>query len=219
MGIDLTNMKQARLTIFLILYLSQLNGLFAQGNKLEINQTKNHIVKVNILSPFIATLNVSHEYAFLPRWGIENGLSMTQLVLDNNEKRYTSIKGFTYNLDFRNYELKKGKLNGWFDSYFLRYSQYEYRRVKQDSSTGNILIPIRENMAGVSIGFIKGYRRIYQNKYLLECFFGAYLSKPIMYSNNVSNDLMKQYDITSFKENPLTNGFGIRVGIKVGYLF
>jgi hypothetical protein len=212
-------MNQIRVTLFLILCISQANSLFAQVNKLEISQTKNHIIKVNILSPFVATLNASHEYAFRPRWGVENGLSMTQLVLDNNEKRYTSIKGFTYSLDFRNYELKKGKLNGWFDSYFLRYSQYEYRRVKQDSNTGNVIIPIKENMAGVSIGFIKGYRRIYQNKYLLECFFGAYISKPLKYTNNINPDLMKKYQETSFKENPFTNGVGIRIGIKVGYLF
>jgi hypothetical protein len=175
-------------------------------------------LKVNILSPFVASLNLSLETPISEKWSIQNGLVYTQFGIDESANKPTSIKGFQYVLDFRKYRKKKEKWNGTYNQYFLRYSNYQNKYYVQDTSTQNKVIIYKEYISGISLGYTFGYQKTYRNKFLLDVYVGACLSFPTTYRSEPNNPTGK--DLTgSFEINPYTNGFGIRTGIKVGYLF
>ncbi|MCF8253398.1 MAG: DUF3575 domain-containing protein [Bacteroidia bacterium] len=210
-------MKKPILLFFFFISLSQ---LLAQTNKTLLlkEPPKNYALKVNVLSPFLASLNLSLETPISEKWSIQNGLVYTHLGIDENNTKPFVIKGFQYILDFRKYRKKNEKWNGSYHQYFARYSNFKNNYYIQDSSTQNKVVIYKENLSGISLGYVFGYQKTFRNKFLIDAFVGACLSFPTNYRSEPNKPVGK--DLTgSFEINPYTNGFGIRTGIKVGYLF
>ena len=107
----------------------------AQTNPYQFKEwPKNHAIKINLLSGFVGTLNLSYEFLFSQQWSIQNGISYTQLNLENARKK-AGLTGFQYSLDLRKYKSKNYAWNGRYHQYFIRFTSYEYKDNRQDSST------------------------------------------------------------------------------------
>ncbi len=193
-------------------------GSAQTNNYFYKERPKTQAIKINILSGFAGTLNLSYEYLFTQQWSIQNGISYTQLNLDNTRKK-AGLLGFQYSLDFRKYKSIKTTWNGRYKQYFIRFAAYEYKDNKQDSSTQNKIINYKENLQGISIGYAWGYQKTYRNKYLIDAFIGIQLSVPTYYSCSPSAAILADYKIKTNEANIATNGIGFRGGIKFGYLF
>ncbi len=204
--------------LILSLSLQCLVGSSQTNNYTYKELPKTNAIKLNILSGFVGTLNLSYEHLLSQQWSIQNGISYTQLNLDNTRKK-TGLIGFQYSLDFRKYKSAKTAWNGRYHQYFFRFAAYEYKDNKQDSSTQNKIINYKENLQGFSLGYAWGFQKTYSNKYLIDAFIGIQLSVPTYYSCSPSQEILKDYKIKTNEENLATNGVGFRGGIKIGYLF
>ncbi len=204
--------------LFFILCFSAMLGSAQTNNYNYKEWPKTKAIKINILSGFAGTLNLSYEYLFAQQWSIQNGISYTQLNFDNS-RRQLGLNGFQYTLDFRKYKSIKTAWNGRYNQYFVRFAAYTYKDNKQDSSTQNKIINYKENLQGISIGYAWGYQKTYRNKFLIDAFIGMQLSVPTYYSCSPSQEILKDYKIKTNEENLATNGIGFRGGIKFGYLF
>lgn len=178
-----------------------------------------HALKINVLSGFVGTINLSYEYRLTQKWSIQNGICYTQMIASRDPRKPYSAEGFQYLLDLRKYKNKTSSWDGWYHQYYLRYSQFKSKNYIQDSLTNNKPIAYTENLHGITLGWVYGYQKTYQNKYLIDVFCGIGLSVPTYFNSSPSKDFLKPYKASSFENNQYTNGVNLRMGLKVGYLF
>ncbi|OYU94833.1 MAG: hypothetical protein CFE21_14180 [Bacteroidetes bacterium B1(2017)] len=210
-------MKQV--VYFILLLTLQFQVLAQRKIRIENIAPPSHALKINVLSGFVGTLNISYEYRLTQKWSIQNGLCYTQMIISRDPRKPYSTEGFQYLLDVRKYTHSNGLLNGRYHQYFLRYSQFINKDYIQDSLTKNKPIAYTENLHGITLGWVYGYQKTYQNKYLIDVFCGIGISVPTCFNSSPSKDFLKPYKVRSFESNPYTNGVNLRMGLKVGYLF
>lgn len=205
---------------FILITICFLTVAMGQVTKMSIpDLPKNNAIKISLLSPIAATLNLSHEYKLNSFWSLQNGLAITSLKLTETGQKSYGFEGFQYSLDIRKYRKNKIDWNGWYHQFFLRYAQYTYHNYRQDSITQNKVIQLKEDLHGINLGYAFGYQKVFQNKYIIDSYVGYYLSIPTFYSANLSEETILKYKLNSLKENPITSTAGLRIGLKVGYLF
>jgi len=185
----------------------------------EINLPKNNTLKISLLSAFAATLNMSYEYKLTQAWSVQHGLSFTKFNPQVSALKSTSIEGFRYTLDLRKYRKIDPEWNGWYNQYFVRYGQFVNQNYKQDSSTQNQVIQLKESLRGFNFGYAFGYQKCFDKNFVLDTYLGIYFSAPTYYKSSLSQATIDKYEIFSLKESPLTSTMGLRFGIKAGYLF
>jgi len=210
-------MKQALFYIIFLIYVLPVMG----QNKITYDPysvKKKNIVKVNLLSGFLATINLSYETKITYKWSVQSSLAYTNLKLDGSDRKKTSMEGFQVGIDLRQYWRQRNEWNGWYSQLMLRYCSYDYHYYVQDSTTNNVVVNYQEKLKGISVGYLFGYQRTYRNRFVIDAFTGIFASAPIQYTSNPIKPI-KNFTGQSFEINPYTNGGSIRLGLKIGYLF
>ena len=180
--------------------------------------SKKNIVKVNLLSGFVGTINLSYETKLSKKWSVQGSFAYTNLVIDATDRKRTSLIGFQTGIDLRKYFRLKKEWNGWYSQLMLRYNDYQHHYYVQDSTTNNVVVNYKEDLKGISVGYNIGYQRTYRNRFVIDAFTGVFTSFPLYFKSNPTK-LNVNNPTASFEINPYTNGGSIRIGLKVGYLF
>lgn len=215
--IGLTDMKKLIMLLFCFFYVLPLIGQ-SRITYDPYSIKKKNIVKINLLSGFIGTINLSYETKISNNWSVQGNFAYTNLNIDASARKRTSLIGFQTGIDLRKYLRQKNEWNGSYTQLMLRYNDYQHHYFIQDSSTNNVVVNYKENLKGVSVGFIMGYQRTFKNKFVIDAFAGVFNSFPILYNSTPTKVKIDMPNV-SFETNPYTNGGSIRIGLKVGYLF
>lgn len=212
-------MKRALFIFIFILFLGQ--ELWAQERQ-RFDPDKiqpKWALKINVLSGFAATINISAERLPQQRRSYQNGVFYTHAILSGDERKPGSIQAIGDVFDIRKYRKNSPQAQGRYHMVFARVAYLDIHDFRQDSLTQNKIIKLEERMSGLALGYCIGYQKIYKKRFVLDVFAGLSFAVPISYYSSLSKEEIKQYDLNSWKSNPLISGLGMRAGIKAGYLF
>ncbi|MBC7384410.1 MAG: DUF3575 domain-containing protein [Bacteroidia bacterium] len=216
LAIHLTNMRIVTAILILISLncAGQKNSLIQNFDPMLI--PKKGAIKVSLVSPILLTINISYEYALSNKYSMQHGLAYTDYYAYGRRGKYAAFNNFQYTFDFRMYLKNKVKFHGWYQQPFIKYTFINHHFYITDSIT-NKITNIEENIHAISIGYAFGKQKVYNNKWLIDVYFGVYESLTINYDSNVEAGL--ETPRQSYKKAPIVNGLWFRPGLKVGYLF
>jgi Protein of unknown function (DUF3575). len=156
-----------------------------------------NVVKLNPLSLFLATGNVSYERAVSSNQTFQIGLFYTGVGI--SDLKYSGL-GITP--EYRFYVAgRKEAMNGVYVAPFLRYQNFN---IKEKSSGDKV------SYSSFGGGALLGWEKTWGSGFVLDLFLGpSYNSGKI--KENVNED---EWDISSG-----IDGFGLRTGIAIGFSF
>ncbi len=157
------------------------------------NKPKNAF-KVNPLSALIRTGSVFYETAVSDKSSIQLGVAYTGLKLDD-----VKFDGFAFTPEYRSY-FKGEALNGLYVAPFARYQNYRVQDEENNKGT-------YESIGG---GLMLGKQWMYDSGFALDLFFG-----PAFNSGKVKD----QQGSESPTVSGTVDGFGLRVGVTIGFGF
>lgn len=155
-----------------------------------------HIIKVNLFSPLIGTVNVHYEKALSENSSFQlEGFYFTGQFM----RQQLDIRGIGLTANYR-YYLSKSFPSGWFAQPFIRYQKYwpliaSTARTNDDIQVG-------------TLGMVFGYQVLAAKRLSLDIFAGPMYSKLFANDRRVSNDFI-----------PVFNGPWLRFGGTLGFLF
>jgi len=177
-----------------IILLSSLLSIFSSYSLFA--QRKN-VIKINVLSPLVATFNIQYERALTSKGSLQIGLAV--LGYSANDEKKTVFSGVRFTPEYRFYLSDRDAPSGFYIAPFLRITGLGIENnVKEKAEYSSI-------GSGVTIG----YQWLIGNRWALNTFVGP--------DYNVGS--VK----TNFREyNPNTDvfgGIGIRAGLTFGIAF
>jgi hypothetical protein len=197
-------------------------------------------VKINILSPFYSTLNLSYQRVINPASSIN--LTASYMDFDSYGSTYNPVdsatnggsvevasqrtKGFTVMPEYR-YTVNGRGLSGIYLAPFLRYAYYEYSQVavmdsvNSSSQFGSVIVtytkPDFYAYHTVALGCIVGKQILFKNRISVDFFCGPVYSILVASNKTIYNS----GDVVLGPGIPPANvkGYGLRAGITVGFVY
>ncbi|MBX2966413.1 MAG: DUF3575 domain-containing protein [Cyclobacteriaceae bacterium] len=155
-----------------------------------------NVVKINILSPVVKTLNVSYERAINENSSFQLGFFYSFWSND-----VTKFNGFGITPEYRFYLSQTSAPEGVYVAPFLRYQSFGLEDSDDSSS--------KADFSTFGGGVVIGKQWVFKEKITLDIFLGpAYYSGKL--SGQSGND---NWDTGVF------DGFGVRTGINFGFQF
>jgi hypothetical protein len=169
-----------------IVSLALSNDAYAQSN----------VVKINIFSPIVKTLNMSYEHAFNSSSSFQIGVYYTGASVDE-----TKFSGFGITPEYRFYLSESNEApNGFYVAPFARYQRFDLT----DDSTDS-----KGSLSAIGGGIIAGRQWIFKEKFSLDLFLG-----PAFYSGSTEvTSGTDTFDTGAF------DGFTVRFGLTFGFAF
>ena len=173
--------------------------LYAQrpnGMKSKIEPDFLRIIKVNVLSPVVGTVNVHYENVLN-----ENGSLQVEGFYFGGQflSRQTDVRGVGFTANYRYYFTQRFP-QGWFVQPFLRYQRYWPIVASNFRNTDNIQVG--------SLGIVFGYQVLAARRISLDIYGGPIYSKLFDKDKRVTRDFI-----------PVLNGPWLRIGCTLGFLF
>jgi hypothetical protein len=236
-------MKQFKIIILILPFIAlRVNAQLPNKSLAELNKSeRKNAIKVNLLSPFYSTINISYQHV-LSNTG---SLNITASYMDfdaygsensnivSNSSYYGSYgygdrsqrtQGFAITPEYR-YALNGKGLSGFYLGPFLRYMYYEYSETYEVSgyyynSQGNYVYLSQTGSDlftyhTVALGAVIGKQFVFKNKVTID-FFGGPVYSVLAASNHSKQD---DVVIGSGIPNVYIQGYGIRGGITVGFAY
>ncbi len=180
-----------------------------------------HIVKVNFLSPFVLTANVSYEHFINAKVSIQIGAYYNGITLKERDFYWFSLpkaryRSFAITPEVRYYtgSAARTKLAGFYLAPFLRYQNTGIRITPDQQDPEDQTPPLQETYEGslhtVRLGAVAGYKLIIGEHLSLEIFAG-----PNIRATHWLNANVETYEAERF----LPFGFLLRSGMTIGYAF
>lgn len=208
-----------------ILYLIYILALVAKTTHAQRNILYNpdeiqrhHAVKVNLLSPFLLSLSISHEFRLDPKNHLQQTFAGSYFSSSDDLNKSEYVNAFFYTLDYRKYNRKKSQeWAGWYKGAFARvgYLQHKYYLLDSNNKVTNYY----EKILGLSLGITAGKQKIYQNKFLVDFSLGIYTTIPIIRKHTPTMVDPLPDEAFAFYNTSLAAGIGLRPTLKLGYLF
>ncbi len=176
-------MKKVSVIAFFVCLLAAANTVQAQS-----------VVKINIFSPIVRTINVQFEQAINEESSFQLGFFYTGFSAES-----TTWRGFGITPEYRFYLSQTAAPEGVFVAPFLRYQSITIEDSDLDESG---------KLSGIGGGVIIGKQWVFKDKITLEAFIG-----PAYYSGSVKDNNNADLDTGSF------DGFGVRTGVTFGFKF
>ena len=212
---------------FVFSFFPEHKGVFAQSfpqpyarSTAEIADRYPHIVKVNVLSPFVLTINGAYEHFINAKVSVQLGAYYTGISLDEKflwfNVPYARYRSFAITPEFRYYtgSVTRPKLNGFYVAPFLRYQNIDIRITpelqKENDQSVAATDTYEGNLSSIRIGAVGGYKFIIGERLSLEIFAG-----PSVRLTNWLNANINTYSAEDF----LPFGFALRSGVTLGYVF
>ena len=191
-------MKLRILLILLILSTLSLSRSFGQ-NRFGIKEIeKKHILKINLLSPFLGTISLQHEKIINNESSFQSGIYyFSGLVLNTQNP----VKAICLTTEYRYYLVDEAP-NGAYIQPFFRVGRYW--------EDNNFSGKLGSNLYGVAVGILIGHQWIIVNKFAVDLYAGPIFTKPFL-------DNSAQVNIRDLPV--MVNGYWLRAGFTVGYYF
>lgn len=152
------------------------------------------VVKINILSPLVRTLNVSYEHAINETGSFQIGFFYTGYSVDQ-----TKFSGFGITPEYRFYLSDTPAPQGVYVAPFVRYQNFTLKDKEITDS--------KAEFSTFGGGLVIGKQWIFKDKISLDIFIG-----PSYASGKVSGESDDEdWDVGVF------DGFGLRTGINFGF--
>ncbi|UYN88341.1 MAG: DUF3575 domain-containing protein [Cyclobacteriaceae bacterium] len=178
-------MKKTLLIVLVACFIGVSGGLQAQN-----------VVKINILSPIVKTINVSYERAINENGSFQLGFFYTGWSND-----LTKFSGFGITPEYRFYLSDSPAPEGVYVAPFIRYQKFNISDKDVSDSEADF--------SAFGGGVVIGKQWVFKDKITLDLFLG-----PAYYSGKVSG----QSGNTTFDTDAF-DGFGLRTGINFGFKF
>ncbi len=175
-------MKKTNLTLLFIIGFSA--TVWAQEN----------VIKLNIFSPIVKTLNMSYERKISESGSFQLGFFYTGYSDD-----ISSFKGFGITPEYRMYLSDTEAPEGFYLAPFVRYQKFD-----AEDEFGN-----EGTLSGFGGGLVVGKQWIFKEKVALDLFVGP----------SYVNTSFKQTAGTDEVDAGTFNGFGVRFGLNLGFAF
>ncbi len=205
-----------RVALFVLLHvLVFVSSILAQRN------SKN-LIKVNPLSTAIAsTVSLSYERVIARSTSLQLSTSYTYGMihpdLDNivfaglAGPVFSTVWGYSIVPELRYYFSAHGAPEGWFLGPFLRYQQYEV--LDPGITFSGSAIYNLYSVRNIGFGVIVGRQWVLENGIAIALFAGPYLQ-------SANQELIEGRASDTMNAPPfVSNGFGLRAGVTVGYAF
>ena len=213
--------------------------------KVHTEPPKDHIIKLNLLSPIVSTLMLFYQQNFSTENSFQIGIGYMNFDgFGNTSNTYnspyssstsannTNTKSFYFTPEYR-YVFSGENMSGSFIAPFLRYSNMTYSadftKTYYDPITyqsTSITNPFSFNYQTIGIGICIGQQYIYKNKVSIEVYAGPVYNMLVASTIPTGNPNYSKYD---FGSNPIEidkkisniniKNYGIRAGFTVGFLF
>ena len=184
----------------------------------EIASRNPHILKVNILSPFVLTANGAYEHFINPKLSFQlgafyNGISIEKnfLWFDLPSARYRSY-AVTPEVRFYLGHPARTNLDGAYIAPFVRYQSTDIKinaDLQQNNNQGDGRT-FEGNLSTLRLGVVAGYKFIFNDRINLEIFAGPSIRASQWFEANINT-----YNAEDF----LPFGTWFRSGITLGYGF
>lgn len=162
----------------------------------EVEPDYAHIVKVNVFSPLVGTLNVHVEKVLNENSSFQvEGFYFTGQFFGQD----LDVRGVGFTANYR-YYFTQSFPSGWFMQPFVRYQKYWPLRASSSGSNDNVQVG--------TLGMVFGYQVIAAKRLSLDIFAGPMYSKLFANGKPVSNEFI-----------PVFNGPWLRFGGTLGFLF
>lgn len=183
-------MKKTAIIFVLLVHTLQLQ---AQLNK-PIEESRYHIVKVNVLSPFLTVVNIHYEINHH-----KDASSQVELFYFGGDffNQQIGVRGIGVTYNYR-YYLTQSYPAGWYAQPYLRYQYYW-------PETG----PVNERFNSIGTGIVFGRQFVFAKRIILDGFLGpSYNQAAINGVRLNTNDFL-----------PMLKGPWFRAGFTVGFMF
>ncbi len=177
-------MKKTLLIVLVACFIGVSGGLQAQN-----------VVKINILSPIVKTINLSYERAINENGSFQLGFFYTGWSND-----LTKFSGFGITPEYRFYLSDSPAPEGVYVAPFIRYQNFKLEDKEFDD---------KADFSAFGGGVVIGKQWVFKDKITLDIFLG-----PAYYSGKISG----QSGDSSFDTDAF-DGFGLRTGINFGFKF
>jgi hypothetical protein len=160
-----------------------------------------HVLKINLLSPVIGTINIHYEQKH-----DENASSQFELFYFTGQyfDQQIGVKGFGLTYNYR-YYLTGQFPNGWYAQPFVRYQQYW----SDDPSLYSSFHSNDQKMRTMGAGMVFGYQYVFKKRIAWDLYGGP------MYNKSYINEKVSNAAYTG----PIFNGGFVRMGTTVGFIF
>lgn len=159
-------------------------------------KAQQNVIKINILSPIVKTLNMSYEHATSDESSLQLGFFYTGAKSGD-----VKLSGFGITPEFRYYLSETAAPNGVYIAPFLRYQNFD-----ASNSSANA----DGTVSSFGGGLVIGREWIFKEKISLETFLGPqYMAASAKATEGNSSDI----------EVSAANGFWFRFGINFGFAF
>ena len=159
-------------------------------------KAQQNVVKINILSPIIKTLNMSYEHAVSDESSFQLGFFYTGAKSGD-----VKLSGFGITPEYRYFLSQTPAPNGVYIAPFLRYQSFDATNSSADA---------KGTVSSFGGGLVIGREWIFKKKISLETFLGPqYMAANAKTQEGNSNDI----------EVSAGNGFWIRFGVNFGFAF
>ena len=161
-------------------------------------KAQQNVVKLNIFSPLVSTLNLSYENAFSEDKSFQIGFFYTGAKIVD-----TKFTGIGITPEIRFYLGDDAAPQGFYAAPFLRYQNF---KLTEPLSSGSA------TLSTFGLGVTVGKQWIFKEKFSLDLFIGpSYSFGDIKVNDGGSTE--------TFSTGSLGSGFGIRTGLTFGLAF
>lgn len=161
-------------------------------------KAQQNVVKLNIFSPLVSTLNLSYENAFSEDKSFQIGFFYTGAKIVS-----TKFTGIGITPEMRFYLGDDAAPQGFYVAPFLRYTNF---KLTEELTNGGA------SLSTFGGGAIVGKQWIFKEKFSLDLFVGpSYSVGDVKIDDGQSEE--------SFSTGALGSGFGIRTGLTFGFAF
>lgn len=222
-------MKLTKLYILAFLLCGSLTQVFAQRTNPQPYSRSTgqlvdrypHIVKLNVLSPFVLTANLAYEQFITPNISFQVGAYYNSLSLKDRDFYWFNVpaaryRSFAITPEVRYYtgDPERTRLDGFFLAPFLRYQNTGIRITPEQQQKNEVEDPENRtyegNLNSMRLGAVAGYKLAMGQRFSLEVFAG-----PSVRVVSWLNANLDTYSLERFRPFGLT----LRSGLTIGYAF
>jgi len=157
---------------------------------------QSNVIKLNIFSPIVKTINVSFEHALGDSKSIQLGVAYTGASISE-----TNLSGLQITPEFRLYLSETSAPEGFFVAPYLRYASL---------SLTEDIVGSEATLSSIGGGLSLGKQWIFKELVAVEAFFG-----PSFSSTSLKVDVGSESDFST----GIFDGFGLRFGVNIGLAF
>lgn len=209
------NSTMRKIFATLLLLQAFLPAAFSQQKK-AINASRSNAIKLNLLSPFFSTLQLSYTRKITEETAFHLAVGYMDYTPESNKALNT--KALFIAPEYRFYVENK-LVEQLYISGFTRYIFMNYTSDNNYISYGSAPVRYTSKYHSLGLGVLFGKEFIIKNRLIIDMFAGPVYSIIVQGKSNFPGITTNEVKIDDNFSQRLVKNYGVRGGFTVGYLF